>query len=87
MILAVSIINRNLIGFLVDNISLCNALYSYMMDLISIKQVDMNMYYREYLLAFNDFITYPQGIMDVIVTVGKGACGIRVILNFLKILC
>lgn len=85
MILAITITEHSLTEFLVDDINLCNMLYSGTTGLISIKQIDLNPYDGGDLLAFNDSITHPQGVVDLTVTAREGACERKVILNFLII--
>lgn len=87
LILAVTIVESNLTGFFVDNKSSCNILYAYTMDLLGIKQTNMKLYNWGDLLAPNNLISHPQGAINMIVTIGEGACQRKVILNFMLILC
>ncbi|KAI5445545.1 hypothetical protein KIW84_013686 [Lathyrus oleraceus] len=87
MILGITIVDRNLTEFLVEGGSLCNILYSYMMELIGIQQEDLNPYSERDLLAFNDSTTLLQGVVDLAVIVGEGDRERKVMLNFVLIPC
>lgn len=54
IILAITIIDCNLTGFLINNRSSCNILYSDTLDLIGIQQADLGPYGEGDLLALND---------------------------------
>lgn len=87
LILEITIVDHNLTEFLVDDISSCNILYSYTMDLISIRQEYLSLYGIKNLLAFNDSITHPQGDVALAMSVGEEYRERKVIRNFLKISC
>ena len=60
LILTVTIVDRNLTEFLVDDKSSSNILYADTMDMLGIQQTNMNSYSGRDLLAFNDSITCRQ---------------------------
>lgn len=82
-----TIIDRNLIGFLLDDRSYCNILYIDNGELLGIQQIDLTIYSDGDLLSFNDSVTPLRRAVDMVVTVGEKACERKVILNFLIILC
>lgn len=65
LILVITTIDHNLTGFLVDDGSSCNILYSNKIDLIGIQQAGLNLYGGGDLLAFNDSITHSRGVVDL----------------------
>lgn len=70
-----------------DDKSSYNIPYSDTMDLKGYWKEDLSPYGRGNLLALNDLITRPQGVMDLEVTIGEVDNERKVILNFLIILC
>lgn len=57
------------------------------MNLIRIQQEDLNPYSIGDLLAFDDSITHPQGVVDLAMTVGEGSGQRKVVLNSMIVSC
>ncbi|CAI8583153.1 unnamed protein product [Vicia faba] len=70
LILAVTITDRNLTIFLVDDRSSGNILYVDTLKLLGIQQAYLNPYNIGDLLAFNESMTHPQGTIDMTLAIG-----------------
>ncbi|KAI5421603.1 hypothetical protein KIW84_045144 [Lathyrus oleraceus] len=74
LILVVTIVDQNLTRFLVDDRSSCNILYAGTLKRLGIQQVDLNLFNGEDLLAFNDLLTHPYGMIVIMLEIRKGMC-------------
>lgn len=63
--------NNTVVGFLVDSESSCNVLYINTLEKLGLHQIKLSPYSDGNLLAFNDFVTYSYGMVDLPLSPGK----------------
>lgn len=69
-VIMVVIPNQALTELLVDTRRSCNVLYEDALDPLGLRQIDLNPFDGEDLLAFNDLVTRPYGVTDLTFSIG-----------------
>lgn len=87
MIIAVSIANHTIFGLLIGDESSYNILYIDMLVKLGLRQHDMDPCDDRSILTFNDFITHPCDVVDILLSLEKIEEKINVILHFLIVPC